>query len=424
MATNLVKEDDNKVKVTVTVEGEPWKKAQQKALRKITSSMDLKGFRKGHVPAALARKAAGEDYVLYKSLQEVLDETLDEIIKEHDLKLADTPAFDYENATPQSVDVTFTLTLVPEVTLGEYKGLNIEKDNVDITDQDVEDRIHQLRAPDADWNVVEDDTPAKKGDEVTINFEGYMNGEKFDGGSAEDQTLTLGSGTFIPGFEDQIVGMKTGEEKDITVTFPEDYTVASLAGQPAIFKTKVTEIMQEDLPELTDKAAAELEFHDAQTVEELKAAVREQLVKDAENRAENNYRNEVLEKVVENATVNIPSAMIDREVNQMFQEFAQRMRAQGFEAKDYLEAIGSTKEEFTEPMRPQAEKQVKTDLVLNAVAKENNLTIGDEEVDSEIEVMAQSYGMPTEQLARMINKELVRDDMIRSKAMDFIMDNQ
>ena len=311
-------------------------------------------------------------------------------------------------------------SVLPEVTLGEYKGLDIKKADVEVTEEDVENEVKRVQDRYADWVVREDDDAAQLGDQVVIDFVGTKDGVAFEGGSGENYPLELGSGSFIPGFEEQLVGVKKGEEKDVEVTFPENYQAAELAGQPATFHCTVHEVKYKDLPELNDELIKKLKIENVETVDAYKEKVKTDLTAQKEREAEENFTNELLGKVCDNANVEIPAAMIDAEVDRMYKEFEGRMQQSGFTAKQFLEATHQTEETIRAQMSPEAAARVKTQLVLEAIVKAESIEASDEDVEKEFTTMSEMYNMEVEKIKSLISPESIKADLANQKALDFI----
>ena len=380
MTSTWTLKENSTGELEVTVEGEAWKKAQKKALKYAKSHMNLKGFRQGQIPDALVKKQLSSKALYDMASEEVANEALSEGIKEHNIELVARPTLDVKEADDEKAVLVFTCTVLPEVTLGEYKGLDIKKADVEVTEEDVENEVKRVQDRYADWVVREDDDAAQLGDQVVIDFVGTKDGVAFEGGSGENYPLELGSGSFIPGFEEQLVGVKKGEEKDVEVTFPENYQAAELAGQPATFHCTVHEVKYKDLPELNDELIKKLK--------------------------------------IEN--VEIPAAMIDAEVDRMYREFEGRMQQSGFTAKQFLEATHQTEEAIRAQMSPEAAARVKTQLVLEAIVKAESIEASDEDVEKEFTTMSEMYNMEVEKIKSLISPESIKADLANQKALDFI----
>ena len=420
MTSNWTLKENSTGELEVTVEQDAWKKAQKKALNYAKSRMNIKGFRPGQIPEALVRKQISSKALYEMAAEEVANEALADGIKENNLELVAQPTLSLKEADDDKAVLVFTCTVSPEVTLGDYKGLDVKKDDVNVTDEDVEAELKRVQERYADWVIREDDEAAQLGDQVVIDFVGTKDGVEFEGGSGENYPLELGSGSFIPGFEEQLVGVKKGEVKDVEVTFPENYQAADLAGQPAVFKCTVHDVKYKDLPELNDELIKKLKIEDVETVDAYKEKTTNDLKAQKEREAEDKFTNEVLSKACENATVEIPQVMIDNEVSRMYREFEGRMQQSGFTAKQFLEATGQKEEDIRAQMSEEAASRVKTSLVLDAIVKAENIEASDEDVEKEFTNMSEMYNMDVEKIKSLISPESVKADLASQKALDFI----
>lgn len=315
-----------------------------------------------------------------------------------------------------------TVTVEPEVKLGDYKGLEIEKQETDLSDEELQESIDHSLSHLAEM-VVKEDGAVENGDTVNIDFSGSVDGEEFDGGQAEGYDLEIGSGSFIPGFEEQIEGMKTGDEKDVVVTFPEEYHAEELAGKEATFKTKVNEIKFKDVPELNDEIANELDS-DAENVDEYKENLRKRLSEQKATEAENTEKEEAINKATENASIDIPEAMINTELDRMIQEFGQRIQQQGLDLQTYYQISGQNEEQLRDQMKDDAEQRVKTNLTLTAIADEENIEVSDEDIDKELEKMSEQFNISVEDIKSTLgNTDIVKNDVRIQKVIDLLRDN-
>lgn len=423
MATNVVKNDDNTLTVTVVIEGDVWKKALKKAFNKEKANLNLKGFRKGHVPDVIAKKYLTDEMLQYEAAFALAQPTLEAAIEENNLELVDRPSFDYK-ADNDSVELVYTLTVKPTPVLGEYKNLGIELEKTEALDEDVDKALLSQRKQDGDWVAVEDDVPAENGDLVNIDFAGKIDGELFNGGSASNQEVELGSGRFIPGFEEQIVGMKNGEVKDITVTFPEDYGSADLAGKEAVFTITMNSVQKEELPELNDDYIKGLNIEGVETVDAYRAHKKEELQAQLDAQAKEKHDDAVLAKVVENAEVEIPAAMIDEQVEKEMNAFKQRIAQSGLDFDTWMQVTQSNEAAMREQLREKAANDVKTELVLDAIAAAENLEVTDEAMEDFYKSLAEETGIPVENI-KALSAQVNFDEMARrDKAIEFILANQ
>lgn len=404
----------------VVVDGEAWGNAQKKAFNDFKKNVSIKGFRTGKVPEALLKKQISKEAIYDRAVEGVANEALVEAIKEHNLELVARPTLDYKDASDESVTLVINCVVSPEVTLGEYKGLDIHKDEVNVTDEDVEAELSKVQDRFADWVLREEGQPAEDGDQVTIDFVGKKDGEPFEGGSGENYPLELGSNTFIPGFEEQLVGVKTDDVKDVTVTFPEDYQAADLAGKEAVFTVTVHDIKYKDRPEVNDELIAQLKRDGVETVEKFKEVTKEDLTKERERAADEKFTNDLMETISDNATVEIPAVMIENEVDNLYRDFTNRMQQSGFTAEQYFAATGQTEADLKATMRPDAQRRVKGSLVLDAVIKAENIEISDEDVEKEYTEMSTLYNMDVEQIKKLLPAENIKDDLAQQKALELI----
>lgn len=404
----------------VVVDGEAWENAQKKAFNDFKKNVSIKGFRTGKVPEALLKKQISKEAIYDRAVEGVANEALVEAIKEHNLELIARPTLDYKDASDESVTLVINCVVSPEVTLGEYKGLDIHKDEVNVTDEDVEAELSKVQDRFADWVLREEGQPAEDGDQVTIDFVGKKDGEPFEGGSGENYPLELGSNTFIPGFEEQLVGVKTDDVKDVTVTFPEDYQAADLAGKEAVFTVTVHDIKYKDRPEVNDELIAQLKRDGVETVEKFKEVTKEDLTKERERAADEKFTNDLMETISDNATVEIPAVMIENEVDNLYRDFTNRMQQSGFTAEQYFAATGQTEADLKATMRPDAQRRVKGSLVLDAVIKAENIEISDEDVEKEYTEMSTLYNMDAEQIKKLLPAENIKDDLAQQKALELI----
>ena len=412
MSYTVEKIASNKAKLTFTVPAEEFAAATQKAYLKMRGRVNVPGFRKGHAPRSLIERMYGPDIFYEEAINIWLPEKYDEAIEKEDLRAVDQPEVDVDwaNIAPGSdVTITCEVFVYPEVTLGDYKGLAVEIEKETVTDADIEARINQDRTK-ASRTVEVLDRPVAEGDTVNLDYKGTVDGVAFDGGTAEGQTLTIGSHQFIPGFEEQMIGMCQAEEKDLQVTFPENYHAENLAGKEAVFHVKVNKISKTEMPELDDEFAADVS--DFTTF----ADYRESIVKELQDKADQNNKtaveNAVVEKAAENATVDIPAAMVNREVNNMLRDMQLQMAYQGFKLEDYLKWTGQTVEQLADQNKGEAERRLKIRLVLEAIEKAEAVEATDEDIEKETENQAKRMGRDLEDFKKNLTddqKEALRD---------------
>lgn len=406
--------------LTVEVDGEIWEKAQKKTFNKLKAGLNVKGFRKGQIPDQMAKRYIGTDHICAAAVDEVANEALQEGIKEFNLDLVARPTLDVQEANKDKVILDFTCTVSPEVKLGDYKAIRVKKPEVEVTEEEIDNEVKHIQDRYADWFVREEEDPAQIGDQVTIDFVGEKDGVPFEGGAGENYPLVLGSNTFIPGFEDQLVGVKAGDEKDIEVTFPEDYQAPDLAGQAVIFKIKVHDVKYKELPEVTDELIANMKREGVDTVEKFKEEAKKDLLSRKEQESEKTFTDEILKQAVDGAIVDIPPVMIDNEVNRMYQQFEQRMQSSGFTAQQFLEATHQTENDIKDQMRVEAANRVKTTLVLEAIANAQEINIDEAAIEEQYKLMSDMYQMPVEQIKAIIVPENIEYDLKQEKAIDYL----
>ena len=390
MKSTMEKLSSNKVKLDFVVDAARFEEAMQKAYRKNVSRISVPGFRKGKAPRKVIEMQYGEGVFYEDAIDELFPSVYSEAIKEHGIEPVDRPEFTLKTiGSGKDLEFTVEVFVKPDVTLGQYKGVAVHKNHTEVTEDDVKAEIERARER-ASRYIDIDGRAAKLDDQVTIDYEGECEGEKFEGGSAKDYRLVLGSGNFIPGFEEQLVGAEVGSTVDVNVTFPEEYHAENLKGKPATFKVTVKAIQEKDVPALDDEFAKDVSEFD--TLEEYKKDLTEKMVKSAAQRDDYAFENDVIEKVTENATVDIPAAMVEERVDERINEFSMNMRRQGLDMDTYMKYTGQTMDAMRETLKEGAEKDVKTRLVLEAVCKAEDVQPTKEEVDAEIEKYAENMG--------------------------------
>lgn len=425
MAVKSEQVEKNLVKLTFEIAADKFEDAVQKTYLKNVKKISVPGFRKGKVPRAMVEKYYSEGVFYEDALNLVLPDAYEEALKESGADAVARPEIDVEEIKKgEPIVVTALVTTRPEVKLGDYKGIEIKKLEHTVSDEDVEAQLKDAQKKNAREITVED-RAAENGDIVTIDFEGFSDGIAFPGGKAEGYDLEIGSGSFIPGFEEQLIGTKTDDELEVNVTFPEEYHAADLAGKPAMFKVKVHEIKKREYPELDDDFASEVSEFD--TLEEYKADIRKKLEERAERETKAEVENAVIDKACENAEVEIPAAMIEAQIDRMVAGFAQRISYEGGLTMDqYMQYTGITKEQMRENFREQAEKQVRVSLVIDAVSKEEKLEASEDEKAEKIDEMAKQYGMETDKLKEYLTAddlENIEREVIFTKAINMMVDN-
>ena len=424
MSVQVENLEHNMAKLTITVSAEEVEKALQAAYLKQRSKISLPGFRKGKVPRQMIEKMYGPEVFYDEAANHMISEAYGKAYDECELEIASQPTIDIVQLEKGKPFIfTAEVAVKPEVTLGDYKGIEVEKKTVKVMAADVNAEIDKVREQNSRMITVEN-RGIKKDDTAVIDFEGFVDGEPFQGGKGEDYSLVIGSHSFIDTFEDQLVGKKAGEEVDVNVTFPEEYHEASLKGKPALFKVTVKEIKKKELPKLDDEFASEVsEF---ETLKEYKASVKKNLTERRKEEAKREKENEVVEKVVENITVELPEPMIDEQTQQMIQEFAGRLSSQGLSFDQYMQMTGMTADALMGQMKPEAEKRIRTRLALEAIVDAEKIKATAKDIDKEIENMANMYQMEVDKIKEMIGdaeKEQIGKDLAVQKAVDFVVKN-
>ncbi len=414
--------DKNQVKLTIEVDSEAFEAAMTKSFKKNVKYINIPGFRKGKAPRHLVEKYYGEAVFYEDAVNFVCPDAYEFAVKEADIDPVEQPTIDIEEiGEGKNLVLTATVTVKPEVTLGDYKGVKVEKTVYETKDEDVEREIKNAQEQNARMIPVED-RAVKMGDSTVIDFEGFVDGVAFEGGKGTDYTLVIGSGSFIPGFEDALVGAQIGVETDVNVTFPEEYHSEDLKGKPATFKVTVKEIKEKELPELDDDFAKDVsEF---ETFEEYKNSIKEKMDKANADRTKAEYENSVLEQVCANATVEIPDCMIENRLNDMLRDFDYRLQSQGMKLDQYMQMTGTTVDSFKEQFKDQASEQVKMNLTLEAIAKAENIQVTEEDVEAELAKMAEMYGMEIDKLKKLVGEnetENIKADLKMRKAVELVV---
>ena len=423
MSVQVENLEKSMAKLTVTVSAEDFEKALQRAYQKQKKNISIPGFRKGKVPRQVIEKMYGAGVFYEDAANSILPGAYADAAKESGLDITSTPQIDVTQIE-KGKDFIFTATvaLKPDVVLGQYKGVEVPKPDRTVTDEDVEKALKEEQEKNARQITVEDGG-AENGDSVVMDYEGKIDGEPFEGGSAKNHTLVLGSGSFIPGFEDGLLGVKGGETRDVEVTFPEDYHAEELKGKKAVFTCKVEKVTRKELPELDDEFAQEVSEFD--TLDAYKADVRKNLETKKEEAARQEIKDNAVSKAAQNSTIEIPAPMIDTQADRMIDNFARRLQAQGMSMQQYMQFTGSDENMMREQVKPQAEIQIRNQLTLEKIAEAENIQVSDEEVDQEIEKMAKAYNMEPDKMKEIIGdeeKENIRKDLADQKAMDLVAD--
>ena len=422
MSVQVENLEKNTAKLTIEVPAEKFEEAVQHSYNKNKGKFNIPGFRKGKAPFNMIKKVYGVGVFYEDAVDEVIDASYPDAAKESGLEIVSRPSISIEEIEEGKAFVyTAVVAVKPEVTLGEYKGVEVQKTKSEVTEEDIETEIKRAREKNSRLITVED-RGIEDGDQVTIDFDGSVDGKRFEGGKAEDYPLTIGSHTFIDNFEEQLIGKTTGEECEVNVTFPAEYHVEELKNKPAVFKVKVKEIQRKELPEANDDFASEVSDFD--TMEEYKKDLTEKLQAEKIEAAKTADEDKVVAKVIENATMEIPDQMVEEQVNGMVNDYARRLESQGISFKQYVEITGMTAEKIGEQMKPQAIKRIQTRLVLEAVVKAENIQADDAAVEEQFDKMAADFKMDKEQIKGMFGEEQMaqlKEDLAVQKAIDFLV---
>lgn len=422
MSVQVEKLEKSMAKLTITVEAAKFDAAVDSAYQKNKGKIALPGFRKGKAPRAMIEKMYGTGVFYEDAANELIPEAYETAAKESELEIVAQPEIEVTQMEKET-DFIFTATVAikPEVTLGDYKGIEVEKKEAEVSEEEITAEIDKAREANSRLITIED-RATEDGDTVIIDFDGYVDGKQFEGGYAEDYTLVLGSHSFIDNFEDQLVGKNLGEDVEVNVTFPEEYHVDELKGKPALFKVKIKEIQKKELPELDDDFAQDVSDFD--TLDEYKADVEKKILENKENQIKREQEDQIIEKIIENAQMEIPQQMITAQTRQMTQEFAQRLQSQGLSLEQYMQFTGLTPQKMMEDLEPQALKRIQSRLVLEAVVVAENIEASDEEIDKELENMASMYQMEIDKLKELIGddeKKQIGMDLAVQKAVEFVV---
>ena len=422
MSVQVEKLEKSMAKLTITVEAAKFDAAVDSAYQKNKGKIALPGFRKGKAPRAMIEKMYGTGVFFEDAANELIPEAYETAAKESELEIVAQPEIEVTQMD-KGTDFIFTATVAikPEVTLGDYKGIEVEKKEAEVSEEEITAEIDKAREANSRLITIED-RATEDGDTVIIDFDGYVDGKQFEGGYAEDYTLVLGSHSFIDNFEDQLVGKNLGEDVEVNVTFPEEYHVDELKGKPALFKVKIKEIQKKELPELDDDFAQDVSDFD--TLDEYKADVEKKILENKENQIKREQEDQIIEKIIENAQMEIPQQMIAAQTRQMTQEFAQRLQSQGLSLEQYMQFTGLTPQKMMEDLEPQALKRIQSRLVLEAVVAAENIEASDEEIDKELENRASMYQMEIDKLKELIGddeKKQIGMDLAVQKAVEFVV---
>lgn len=424
MSSEILKKENSVVTLKLTIDAQSFDKACKDAYNKNKTKFNVQGFRKGKAPMSIVEKFYGEGVFFEDAVNTLFPDAFEAAVKEHDLDTVARPEIDVEEiGKGKNLVIIADVAVKPEITLGEYKNLTVEKPDSEVSDEEVEKEIEAMREQNARFVTVED-REVKEKDMLLIDFNGKVDGVEFEGGQAENYSIIVGSNTFIPGFEEQLIGMKLNEEKDLSVKFPEEYHAENLAGKDAVFTVKVNEIKEKELPELDDEFAKDVSEFD--TLEDLKADAKAKLQKTKDEYADRELENKLVKMAAENATVEIPEAMIDSQVENMVYDFEYQLKYQGLDLENYLKFTNMSIEGLKEQMRPDAKSRVLNSLVIEAISKSENIESTEEDLEQELAKMAESYKMEVDKLKstlRPSDMDYIKDTVVARKTVEFIKGN-
>lgn len=420
MKSNWTKLEGSMGELTAEFSGAEWTDAQKAAFNKIAKTVRLDGFRPGKAPVALLKKRIPTAQVLQEALDTVLSKNYMTLLTENNVEPIAQPELTVESMDEEKVSIKLKITVRPEVTLGEYKNLDIKKATVRVTQKEIQARIDELRN---EYAVLEDKEGAvENGDTAVIDFEGFLDGVAFEGGKGENHPLEIGSGSFIPGFEEQIIGMNVNETKDINVTFPKEYQAEDLAGKEVVFKVTVHEIKTKILPEVDDELAKDINIEGVETVKDLEAHVKSELKAQKTQKAENDYSEAVFKKVIENSTVEVPDVMVEQEMQGMLQEIVGNLQQQGLDFETFKAITGKSTEDIKEEIKDQAKERVQLNLILAEIVKAENIEVSEEELNEELKTIASYYGKDVEEIKTIFAGQMgaITSDILNRKAINII----
>ena len=422
MQKEVTKLENSQTNITLSFSGEEWANAQKKAFNKLANNVEVQGFRKGHAPENLVRQKINQAQVLNDAIDVVLQPAYEQVLTEEKLVPFVQPEVEVTKISESELEVIIKITTAPEVTLGSYKGLKVAREAVEVTKEEIDAEIARLCANNAE--LIVKDTEAKLGDTTVIDFKGFVDGKEFDGGSAENFALELGSNQFVPGFEEQLVGTKAGESKDVVVTFPTQY-VPELAGKEATFKVTVNEVKEKKVPELNEDLVAELNYEGVKTVEDLTNKVSADVKTKKENQAKNAQIEEILKQIRESSTISIGEKIIEKEVESMKENFKKQVEQNGLTIDQYYQITGQKEEDTVKSMRTQAELNLKNFLVISEISKLENIKVEQKELDAEYQKIADQYGMDVAKVKEILGpqSQQLASDIHQRKIIDFLLAN-
>lgn len=424
MKINNKKLENAIVELTVAFDSEEWKATQEKALDKLAKNVKIDGFRPGKAPAAMVRARVSKASVLEEATDMILQTKFVEILTEANVEPVAQPALSVQKVDADELEVQILVPVKPQVELGEYKGLEVKKGRVTVTKKEIEEQLANYQTQFAELTVKEGGKVAK-GDTAVIDFEGFVDGVAFEGGKGENYPLEIGSGSFIPGFEDQVIGMTVDKEQDIVVTFPEDYGAADLAGKEATFKVTVHEIKEKHLPEIDDELAKDVNIDGVETLDQLKDHIKANIKTRKESENENKFMDDLYKAIVASSKVEDSDALLEQEQGLMLQEIEQNLQRQGLNFEVYQQFTGKSKDDIKEDIKPQAEERVKLNAILAAIIEEEKLAVSDEELETELKTIAEYYQKELDEVKKIFegNMSRIENDLLTCKAVDLVKDN-
>lgn len=424
MKINNKKLENAIVELTVAFDSEEWKATQEKALDKLAKNVKIDGFRPGKAPAAMVRARVSKASVLEEATDMILQTKFVEILTEANVEPVAQPALSVQKVDADELEVQILVPVKPQVELGEYKGLEVKKGRVTVTKKEIEEQLANYQTQFAELTVKEGGKVAK-GDTAVIDFEGFVDGVVFEGGKGENYPLEIGSGSFIPGFEDQVIGMTVDKEQDIVVTFPEDYGAADLAGKEATFKVTVHEIKEKHLPEIDDELAKDVNIDGVETLDQLKDHIKANIKTRKESENENKFMDDLYKAIVASSKVEDSDALLEQEQGLMLQEIEQNLQRQGLNFEVYQQFTGKSKDDIKEDIKPQAEERVKLNAILAAIIEEEKLAVSDEELETELKTIAEYYQKELDEVKKIFegNMSRIENDLLTRKAVDLVKDN-
>ena len=424
MKINNKKLENAIVELTVAFDSEEWKATQEKALDKLAKNVKIDGFRPGKAPAAMVRARVSKASVLEEATDMILQTKFVEILTEANVEPVAQPALSVQKVDADELEVQILVPVKPQVELGEYKGLEVKKGRVTVTKKEIEEQLANYQTQFAELTVKEGGKVAK-GDTAVIDFEGFVDGVAFEGGKGENYPLEIGSGSFIPGFEDQVIGMTVDKEQDIVVTFPEDYGAADLAGKEATFKVTVHEIKEKHLPEIDDELAKDVNIDGVETLDQLKDHIKANIKTRKESENENKFMDDLYKAIVASSKVEDSDALLEQEQGLILQEIEQNLQRQGLNFEVYQQFTGKSKDDIKEDIKPQAEERVKLNAILAAIIEEEKLAVSDEELETELKTIAEYYQKELDEVKKIFegNMSRIENDLLTRKAVDLVKDN-